>query len=147
MKSNFKFCNKYGNKWRKGCCNMNIYHTLGGQYLIHGREFPINTVVLILDNGVELFCCNFNMTKDKKIIVTVYNPASKQWVKCKLRNNYTKVMWEYYKKNIKKRNHTKKYKKNKTKRWKGTVARCNKIPNSVQWAAMHPFHGGGMTPR
>ena len=35
---------------------MNIYHTLGGQYLIHGREFPINTVVLILDNGVELFC-------------------------------------------------------------------------------------------
>ena len=33
----------------KGCCNMNIYHTLGGQYLIHGREFPINTVVLILD--------------------------------------------------------------------------------------------------
>ena len=53
----------------------------------------------------------------------------------------------YYKKNIKKRNHTKKYKKNKTKRWKGTVARCNKIPNSVQWAAMHPFQGGGMTPR
>jgi hypothetical protein len=115
MKSNFKFCNKYGNKWREGCCNMNIYHTLGGQYLIHGREFPINTVVLILDNGVELFCCNFNMTKDKKIIVTVYNPASKQWVKCKLRNNYTKVMWEYYKKNIKKRNHTKKYKKIKLK--------------------------------
>ena len=59
---------------------MNIYHTLGGQYLIHGREFPINTVVLVLDNGVELFCFNFNMTKDKKIIVTVYNPARKQWI-------------------------------------------------------------------
>ena len=37
---------------------MRIYHTLGGQYLIHDREFSIGTVVLHLDNGIEIFVTN-----------------------------------------------------------------------------------------
>ena len=39
---------------------MRIYHTLGGQYLIHDREFSIGTIVLHLDNGIEIFCNKSN---------------------------------------------------------------------------------------
>ena len=43
-----------------------VYHTLGGQYLIHDKEFPMGTVVLKMDNGIELFCKNFNIPRSEK---------------------------------------------------------------------------------
>lgn len=45
---------------------MKVYHTYGGQYLMHGREFPKGTVVLQLDNGVEMYCSNFK-TKSRTL--------------------------------------------------------------------------------
>ena len=49
-----------------------IYHTLGGQYFIHGKEFPKGTVVLQTDNGIELFCTNFNTARSRKMLVIIY---------------------------------------------------------------------------
>ena len=49
-----------------------IYHTLGGQYFIHGKEFPKGTVVLQTDNGIELFCTNFNTARSREMLVIIY---------------------------------------------------------------------------
>lgn len=39
---------------------MQLSHTLGGCCnTVHGREFPMNTIILRLDNGTELVCTNF----------------------------------------------------------------------------------------
>ena len=39
----------------RGGVIIKIYHTLGGQYLIHGREFPKGTVVLQLKMELSSF--------------------------------------------------------------------------------------------
>ena len=81
-----------------------IYHTLGGQYLIHGKEFPKGTVVLQMENGTELFCRNFNTARSRKLFVMIYNPVKKNWNRCMMKNKYTELMWDYYRKNKKKIN-------------------------------------------
>ena len=54
---------------------MRIYHTLGGQYLIHDREFSIGTIVLHLDNGIEIFCNKSNFySKKHNLHVLLYLP-------------------------------------------------------------------------
>lgn len=79
---------------------MKLYHTLGGQYLIHGKEFPKGTIDLCLDNGVELYCdkSNFHNTKSK-FLVKIYSPTKKIWCRCKIKNEYTDLMYNYYQKN------------------------------------------------
>ena len=37
---------------------MKIRRTLGNE-LYHGKQFPINTIVLRSENGVEIFCYDF----------------------------------------------------------------------------------------
>jgi hypothetical protein len=56
---------------------MHIYQTLGGGYLEHNREFPMGTVVLKLDSGLELYCSNFNTARKLDLLVWVYNPQEK----------------------------------------------------------------------
>lgn len=67
---------------------MKLYHTLGGQYLIHGKEFPKGTIVLCLDNGVELYCdkSNFHNTQSK-FLIKIYTPDEKTWYRCKIKMN------------------------------------------------------------
>ncbi len=122
-----------------------VYHTLGGQYLIHDKEFPMGTVVLKMDNGIELFCKNFNIPRSEKMLVTVYNPIKNKWIRCKMKNEYTEIMWDYYKKKVKpKRKHKKRFTRRKEKKH-GTQP--VKIPESVRWAMQHPYQGGGVSPR
>lgn len=84
---------------------MRIYHTLGGQYLIHDREFSIGTVVLHLDNGIEIFCNKSNFySKKHNLHVLLYLPDKKTWVQGEMKNKYTDLMWDYYKKNEEKIN-------------------------------------------
>lgn len=61
--------------------HMKLYHTVGGQYLIHDKEFPKGTVVLNLDNGVELYCdkSNFYNTR-RKLLILIYSPKKKDMV-------------------------------------------------------------------
>ena len=77
---------------------MRIYHTLGGQYLIHDREFSIGTIVLHLDNGIEIFCNKSNFySKKHNLHVLLYLPDKKTWVQGEMKNKYTDLMWDYYK--------------------------------------------------
>lgn len=127
---------------------MKLYHTLGGQYLIHGKEFPKGTIVLCLDNGVELYCdkSNFHNTQSK-FLIKIYTPDEKTWYRCKMKNEYTDLMYDYFRKNknkiepkkIPKKHHHTKENTHGTKRVT--------IPKSVRWSMEHPFQGGGISPR
>ena len=74
---------------------MKVYHTYGGQYLMHGREFPKGTVVLQLDNGVEMYCSNFK-TKSRTLLVLLYDPRKEKLFCGKMKNDYTELMWKYF---------------------------------------------------
>lgn len=130
---------------------MKLSHTLGGQYLIHGKEFPIHTIILYLDNGIEMYCQKSAFKKrNKKLPILIYSPDKKTWFRCKIKNEYTDLMWEYYYKHKHKFNpQKKKYYKHRSSK-KGAGASGTKpvtIPPSVKWAAEHPFQGGGVSPR
>lgn len=127
---------------------MKLYHTLGGQYLIHGKEFPKGTIVLCLDNGVELYCYKSNFyNTTKKLLISIYNQKEKIWYRCKMKNEYTDIMYDYFRKNknkiepkkIPKKHHHTKENTHGTKRVT--------IPKSVRWSMEHPFQGGGISPR
>ena len=127
---------------------MRIYHTLGGQYLIHDREFSIGTIVLHLDNGIEIFCNKSNYySKKHNLHVLLYLPDKKTWVQGEMKNKYTDLMWDYYKKNEEKINPKRIFKKHyQHKKNKHGTKRVT-VPKSVQWSMKHPFQGGGVSPR
>lgn len=126
---------------------MRLSHTLGGcDNMVHGREFPMNSVIMKLDNGTELVCYNFYQSSEEPLELFCYIFKEKKWVKTYARNKYTEMMWEYYRKNIrKKKTHHKKWIKSKKKKIKGI--KPVKVPNSVSWSMAHPFQGGRVSPR
>ena len=129
---------------------MKIYHILGDErYLVHGRKFPKYTVVLILNNGTELYCDNFRYTKDGKMEILCYIPVSHKWGKFYAKNQYTDMIEKYRQEYPEKRKHRHRRHKvhhNKKGSYGGNRKAC-KIPSSVLWAAQHPFQGGGFTPK
>lgn len=124
-----------------------IYHTLGGQYLIHGREFPKGTVVLQLKNGTEFFCSSFNTARSRDLLVLVYDSHKKNWKRVMMKNEYTELMWDYYRKNKKKIKTKEKNKKHYVHKENKKGTKPVAIPDSVRWAAKHPYQGGGVSPR
>lgn len=126
---------------------MKIYHTYGGQYLIHGREFPKGTVVLQLDNDVEMYCSNFK-TKSRTLLILLYDPVKRKWFRGTMKNEYTELMWKYFAKH-KKEIIPERIIFNKSKRKKNNSKQGKRltIPKSVRWAAEHPFQGGSVSPR
>lgn len=72
---------------------MKIRRTLGNE-LCHGKQFPINTIILRNENGVEIFCSNFKIRKGK-ITVLIHIPGRKKFLKAEMRNEYTKAMYDY----------------------------------------------------
>ena len=74
---------------------MKIRHTLGNE-IYHGKQFPMNTVILHNEkNGVEVFCSNFGK-QNGKITVLIHIPNHKKFLKTEMRNEYTKEMYNYY---------------------------------------------------
>ena len=133
---------------------MKLSRTLGGcDNMIHGRAFPMNSVILQLDNGKELVCCDFHHPRSEPLELFCYLPDEKEWVKTYAKNKYTEIMWDYYRKFSRKQkkshsNYMKssiKHVKSSSKKEKGT--RPVKIPSSVSWAMTHPLQGGRVSPR
>ena len=58
---------------------MKLYHTLGGQYLIHGKEFPKGTIVLCLDNGGNYIVINQISTIPRKNFLFQYTIKRKRY--------------------------------------------------------------------
>lgn len=142
-----KYFSYYMTWYQKGSELMKITHTLGGSdNTVHGRNFPKDSIIMQLDNGLELVCCDFHHSRENPLELFCYILAEKKWIKTYAKNEYTEMMWDYYRK-ISRKNKTrgKKHRKSSIKKSKGT--RVRKIPNSVSWAAAHPYQGGGVSPR
>lgn len=99
---------------------MQLSHTLCWHELIHGKEFPMGSIILRLNNGTELVCSEFDLTRNKKVKLYCYIPTEKKWVITYVKNEYTESMWCYFRKINRKRNktnyselmnHTRKHKK------------------------------------
>jgi hypothetical protein len=83
---------------------MKLSRTLGGCCnLVHGKEFPMNSVILQIDNGIEFICTNFKQSRKLPLEVYCYNPAEKKWTTSILKGNYKEIMWDYYRKCERKR--------------------------------------------
>jgi hypothetical protein len=78
---------------------MKLSRTLGGCCnLVYGKEFPMNSVILQLDNGMELVCTNFCQSRKLPLHVYCYIPTEKKWVLTILDGEYKEIMWKYYRK-------------------------------------------------
>ena len=68
-----------------GCCS-----------ILHGREFPMNSIILHLDNGVDFVCTDFRQSR--KTPLQVYCYTENKWVIKYLKGNYKEIMWDYHRK-------------------------------------------------
>ena len=80
-----------------------IYHTLSHEY-IRDKLFPMNAVVLKLDNGMVLVCQNFKLRNDKMQLFC-YLPKEHKWVITfkrlyKTGDPIPMFIYEYYKKHV-----------------------------------------------
>lgn len=78
---------------------MQLSRTLGGCCdIIHGKEFPMNSIILTVDNGTQLVCTNFHQSRKQKLKLYVWLPVEKKWVVTYAKNEYTEMMWTYHRK-------------------------------------------------
>lgn len=75
-----------------GCCNA-----------VHGKEFPMNSIVMDLEN-VTFVCTDFRQSRKKPLQVYCYILAEKKWVITFLKGNYKNIMCDYYRKCERKHN-------------------------------------------
>lgn len=87
---------------------MKISHTLGGSCsTVCGRKFPMNSVVIDLEDGRKLVCTTFLSYKNP---LQAYYYASGKWYVHILDKRMKDIMWTYYRKNIR-QHHSKNYSK------------------------------------
>ena len=78
---------------------MKLSRVLGGcTNIIHGKEFPVNSIILNLDNGITFVCSNFRQPRNKRLQAYCYIPKDKKWVVTFLDENTKNIMWDYYRK-------------------------------------------------
>ena len=75
--------------------------------VIKGKEIPMNSIVLRFDNKAILVCSKFNHSRKQNLELLVWLPTQKKWVRTYVKNEYTEMMWDYYRKHQKK--HKKKH--------------------------------------
>lgn len=76
---------------------MKLSRTLGGCCnTVNGKEFPMNSIVLHLDNGIDFVCTNFHQSRKKPLQVYCY--IKEKWVITFLKGNYKDIIWDYYRK-------------------------------------------------
>ena len=61
---------------------------------LHGKQFPVGTVILRLDNKTEFAISDFHF-QNGKLEVFYYKPFGK-WKRTFLRNEHTKIMYDYH---------------------------------------------------
>ena len=73
--------------------------------VIKGKEIPMNSIVLRLDNKAILVCSKFNHSRKQNLELLVWLPTQKKWVRTYAKNEYTEMRWDYYRKHQQKRSH------------------------------------------
>ena len=84
---------------------MQIEKILMPHETIKGKEMPMSSIVLRLDNKIILVCSKFNHSRKQNLELLVWLPAQNKWVRTYAKNEYTEMMWDYYRKHQQKRNH------------------------------------------
>lgn len=69
--------------------------------VIHNKEFAIGSIILELDNKLVLVSTDFHHTRKRPIKMWAWLPDERKWVKAYLKNQYTEIMWNYYRKHQK----------------------------------------------
>lgn len=83
---------------------MQIYKVLNTE-ILHNKEFRMGSIILQLDNKMILVCNNFNHSRKHNLELIVWLPTEKKWVRTYAKNQYTEMMWDYYRKHQQKRSH------------------------------------------
>ena len=71
--------------------------------VVKGKEMPMNSIVLRLDNKAILVCSKFNHSRKQNLELLVWLPTQNKWVRTYAKNEYTEMMWNYYRKHRQKR--------------------------------------------
>ena len=82
---------------------MQIEKILMPHEVIKGKEMSMNSIVLRLDNKAILVCSKFNHSRKQNLELLVWLPAQNKWVRTYAKNEYTEMMWDYYRKHQQKR--------------------------------------------
>ena len=82
---------------------MQIEKILMPHEVIKGKEMPMNSIVLRLDNKAILVCSKFNHSRKQNLELLVWLPIQNKWVCTYAKNEYTEMMWDYYRKHQQKR--------------------------------------------
>lgn len=83
---------------------MQIYKALNTE-ILHNKEFRMGSIILQLDNKMILVCNKFNHSRKYNLELTIWLPTENKWVRTYAKNEYTEMMWNYYRKHQQKRNH------------------------------------------
>lgn len=83
---------------------MRLYKALNTEVL-HDKEFPMNSIILELDNKYVLISSDFHHKRKYKLKVYVWLPNEKKWVYTYAKDQYTEMMWNYYRKHKQKKSH------------------------------------------
>ena len=123
---------------------MKLSRTLGGCCnTVHGKEFPMNSVILHIDNGTDFVCTNFKQSRKKPLQVYCY--IEKKWVITFLKGNYKEIMWDYYRKcerkyKIRKGNYANMMKHNRKHKSGGGGSRINNRSVTDYECTNNPLH-------
>lgn len=83
---------------------MQIYKALGTE-ILHDKNFRMGSIIMRFDNGAILVCNKFNHSRKQNLELIVWLPNEKKWVRTYAKNQYTEMMWDYYRKHQQKRSH------------------------------------------
>lgn len=82
---------------------MQIEKILMPHEVIKGKEIPMNSIVLRLDNKMILVCSKFNHSRKQNLELLIWLPTENKWMRAYAKNEYTEMMWDYYRKHQQKR--------------------------------------------
>ena len=83
---------------------MRLYKALNTEVL-HNKEFAMNSIIMELDNKCILVSADFHHKRKYTLKVYVWLPDEKKWVYTYVKNQYTEMMWDYYRKHQQKKSH------------------------------------------
>lgn len=66
----------------------------------HGKSFPMNTVILRMETGTEMYCSDF---RSDNPVIYVYSISEKKWYAIKGKNNFYFEMHKYHNAHVKKK--------------------------------------------
>ena len=125
---------------------MTLLRILGGSCsMIHGKDFPMNSIMLELENGITFVCTNFKQSRKNPLRVYCYIPTEKKWVITFLNKKLKNIMWDYHR-NFQRKNssHNVNYKKlmhhdRKHKKGSGSKSSSNNVITDYE-CTKNPMH-------